>query len=823
MKKINLLLAITAISCISLSGCKKKDKNKSNQQETPADQQVTPPGDDTPPAPQKENFGDITLTSFEYFFDEVKPTPVSTNVPEGTTISYKYYLNAESKLTYVPGGANEIVPNVYTLEATYEKTNYNTLVKTCSMTVKAAVFDEAYALSAATFDVGQTDVGFNINEVNPGLHISMQDATTHENIEGVTFTWKESYVLTPGDTLEAIILAHKDNFEDKEFNITVTGTKKQVQIPTIAKLDSEELPEFIYDGTQKEIRKVNFDADRVNIIVNEDRATNAGTYHMEFALKDPTYTCWSDTTVGNKSYSWTISKGDMSTISMHTADYYYDEVKPTPVSSNVPEGTEISYKYYQVSAEKFDYVPGEQNDIIPGGYTLEATYTNPNYETVVKTYGMVVLSAQFDAAYALSASTINVGETDIGFDINAVDPGTYISMQNATTHENIAGVTFTWKQDYDLNPGTELNATIVAHKQYFVDKEYDITVTGTKKSIQIPTLVAHDTSYEPDFYYDGSEKQVDPANFDSDYVDIVTNEDRATNAGTYTMEFALKDPVNTCWSDSTTANKTCQWTIDKANPAGASTGYQLLIGDYKTGAGNTVVSIDKTVLAGENLLSYQFRNSSYVFENYADATFEVTTPGVAHITDGKLIIDDFTADKVTIVVNTSNPNHEFDQPYDIKIVDKVSDTNRTLTFDAGQHTSYYGLDPANILGFSPDYAGGYVAKFTLHGSGFRLDKQFKSINSVSLKLKWVSGDEPTSSFSTSVWLSLNTSYISDPSDIVRNKNVDPATYEEGTDVTYDFSTAEPDPAEDYYLEFWFGGSTGPNVYVTELSINYTIS
>ena len=769
-----------------------------------------------------KKFGDIEIADFEYFYNENKPTPVSTNVPEGTTITYQYYFNTESKQAYVPGSANEIVPNVYTLEATYEKENYNTLVKTCSMTVKAATFDDKYVLSANTFDVGQTDVGFNVNEVNPGLHINMKDASTLENIEGVSFTWKQSYDLNPGEELNAVIVAHKIGFNDKEFNVTVTGTKKQVQIPTIAKLDNEDYPEFVYDGTQKEIRKLNFDEARVNVVTYEDKATNAGSYSVVYSLKDPDNTCWSDSTTANKSYTWTISKGDMSSISMTTPDYYYDEVKPTPTSSNVPAGTEISYKYYKNSEEKFDYVPGTQNDIVPDSYMLEATYTNPNYDPVVKTYGMVVLNAVFDDAYALSTTSIDVGETTVGFNINDVDPGTYISMKDASTNADISGVTFTWKQSYVLNPGTELNATIIAHKTYFNDKEYNITVTGTKKLVQIPSIAVIDDVTYPDFYYDGTEKTIRTMGVKSDYVDIVTSELKGTNAGDYHVVYALKDNVNTAWSDGSITNKSYTWTIHKINPAGSSTGYQLLIGDYKTGAGNTVVSIDKSLFASENTLAYQFRNQSYAFENYNDATFEVTTDGVAHISEGKLVVDDLTASGFTLVVRTSNSNHDFNQTYDISFVDKVSTKTRSLTFQNGQHTSFYGLDPANIVGVSASYCAGYAARFDLHGSGFRLDRQFKSIDSISMKLKWVAGDEPTDSFTTTAWASLTTAYYEDPGDIRRTSSVDPATYVEGTNVTYDFSTAVFNPSESYYIEFWFGGSVGPNVYITELTINYTV-
>ena len=59
---------------------------------------------------------------------------------------------------------------------------------------------------------------------------------------------------------------------------------------------------------------------------------------------------------------------------------------------------------------------------------MEATFTNPNYDTVVKTYGFVVKKADFDEAYVLNRNYIDLGETDVGSSVSIKDADEYFKM-----------------------------------------------------------------------------------------------------------------------------------------------------------------------------------------------------------------------------------------------------------------------------------------------------------------------------------------------------------------------------------------------------------
>ena len=134
-----------------------------------------------------------------------------------------------------------------------------------------------------------------------------------------------------------------------------------------------------------------------------------GTYGLKARISSDTYNTFELKT------TFTVSLGTLSGIGMIMSNYDYDVLKPTPVSTGVPVGATVTYKYYENSNDKHDYIPGVTNDILPGSYTMEATYHKDHYNDFVKTYGFEVITAEFDEAYALSSNTLDIGETDKGF------------------------------------------------------------------------------------------------------------------------------------------------------------------------------------------------------------------------------------------------------------------------------------------------------------------------------------------------------------------------------------------------------------------------
>ena len=498
-------------------------------------------------------------------------------------------------------------------------------------------------------------------------------------------------------------------------------------------------------------------------------------------------------------------------------DYKYDENKPEPDVFNVPAGTEISYKWYHLSSDKHVYVPGSENDIAPGSYTLEATFENPNYVTKVKTYGFVVLKANFDSKYALSTNSIDVGKTDIGFHINDFDLNPVLSMNIAATGLELEGVTFTWKEEYTLYPGIPLEAKIIAHKEHFNDKEFDLTVTGEKTAVEIPTLP------QTSFTYDGNPHSVIIKNLDETRVKIDPSSIlEATDAATRTVKFVLKDQINNCWSDGTSSDKAITWEITKYNPAGVSTGFRIKVGDYLGKVNDVQPSIDKTVLANPLTLGVQFRNNNYSYQDYSQIEFTVmaTSESTAHITDGQLIVDDLTKNRIDLLAETTNPNHQFSQFFTIFISDVSEDPTRILAFTGNDLTaSYSGLDQTNIVDANPaESQGDYIVKLYTNGNGFKVDRTFAKVNNV--KLKFHFSDECTYA-AFQIFFSETDSYSDNPNQFNRQLNKEKAAHDDST--MYDIYVGDM-PFEDgkeYYLHIWFNGNpTNSAVFVDELQIWY---
>ena len=135
-----------------------------------------------------------------------------------------------------------------------------------------------------------------------------------------------------------------------------------------------------------------------------------GQYKLKAAVTSSTYKPF------ELSADFSVVKAAFPAMHMTAHDYSYDETKPAPDfyydedSSEVefPEGTVITYKYYVVAEEKFDYVPGTANDIDHGNYTLEATITHPDYLSIVLDYDFVV--SQINPYSASTGYRIVIGD-----------------------------------------------------------------------------------------------------------------------------------------------------------------------------------------------------------------------------------------------------------------------------------------------------------------------------------------------------------------------------------------------------------------------------
>ena len=269
------------------------------------------------------------------------------------------------------------------------------------------------------------------------------------------------------------------------------------------------------------------------------------------------------------------------------------------------------------------------------------------------------------------------------YDGNAKNTRDYVTGIDDTYH------TFTG-QTSGTNAGT-YSISISPRETYaWSDGTTDAKVTSMTIT---PMRLAKPSLTNTTFTYDSTAHSPTINNFNSTYENQVGS-DTATNAGTYTLTFSLKNSNNTTWLDSTTSNVECTWTINKATPTltlstnsvtlADSYGAQATV-DY-TYSGDGTVSMEIPASADSDALTVVVEDSGLVFftEKYRAQAITVKVNASA--------TKNYNAASATLSVYT-----QFVQPveyctfYDVKQILKGGKGNKLL---AG------GYLPNNSIQFS---------------------------------------------------------------------------------------------------------------------------
>ena len=778
----------------------------------------------------------ISLVLPNFKFDEALPEPSINGLTAENIETTFTYLNGETSAeigSYVVGATGTIIPGNYKLRASVSSSTYKPFSLTTEFTVALAEFDEKYAISTDSLNLGVTQSNYDINAVNLNELLAINVVATSAALEGTSFAWKQDYSsFISGTPFDAVVVASKTHYVAKEYTVHVSSTKAAIAVPKLHKpgnaADNFAL-DYTYTGAAQTVEYVDFDSANVEVVAASVlEATNAATYNVEFKLKNPNRCTWSDSTTANKSFDWTINPASMATLDMNMPDYDYDAIMPTPVSLNVPAGTTITYQYAPSAHEdqKEEYTPGVVNNIIPGTYVMFATYTNTNYETAVKSYGFVVITAQFDAAYALSTTTIDIGEMDPFFNEAAIDLGALLSIKVVATDSVYVGVSFTFESTPHFEDDNPSQVNVVASKFGFENKTYEITVLHTRKRIAKPTLaLMNDNPYtETSFYYDGTQKQVKLAGFDSEVMRIIdTPVYTGYDAAEMCIKVGLKDVFHSCWEDGTNDTLFLIWKINAQNVCGASEGYQLVYGTNQTGS-STTPTLNAIDYTGPMALEFQLQSQvTHLYEKFEYGKFTVITgEEYAEInSDDELVLKGLG--NFDIKVTSSNNNYVVGNKLGQTYSFTVNSSSRTLKFTSGLATactaSFFGADTTNLVaGNYGESFGGYGDDYVVKSDGagaFRTDRRFKTIDKVIIH---VDPDSITSTHSLSIKASYACEYIGAEGDIQINHNFE-APYDDTLGMVYDFTGKTFNNAKDYYVMFWITSG----MKITSIEIQYTVS
>lgn len=300
---------------------------------------------------------------------------------------------------------------------------------------------------------------------------------------------------------------------------------------------------FDYGGT-KTVTINGFDSATMTKTGTES-ASKRGFYTITFKLKDTTGTCWSTGGSADIVIEWAIGTKKIA--------------KPT-LAENA--ATEFDYSGAAKTLQIAGYdantmqMTGYLSATDAGSYTVSFT---PRTDTGVTYVWQDGTSSAVTFTWKINRKTLSVNAANFpdtysvtykGRDVSpyfaAYDASTMaLSSDTAKTNVGTYTIKISPKANYCWSDGTF--------------SALSCRWSVTPQRISIPT--ATKTVYE----HTGEEITLEVSNFNTDFVELVsTSKMTATASGSYTATFKLKDSINNCWKDETTANKSISWSIGAA-------------------------------------------------------------------------------------------------------------------------------------------------------------------------------------------------------------------------------------------------------------------
>lgn len=310
-----------------------------------------------------------------------------------------------------------------------------------------------------------------------------------------------------------------------------------------------------------------FVSNELSFSVTKETGVNAGTYTLT-----PSATAKSGYSVDNYDITFTngtfkINKAAL-TITANSENITYGDDKPT---------FSVSYS---------GFVNNENESVLGGSLVLECGYvryenvgtysitpsglTSGNYAITFESGKLTVRKKQITATISLLSDSIyvtdhvlSVANPSVAFS-GLVNGDTLTVTYTAVNNETTVATTLT--DSTTLKKGVyTVNADFSGNKA----GNYDITVTpatltvkendGTVTKVAVPdanTGLVYNASNQDGITHN-------QANYGDYYT--VSGTASAKNAGDYSVTVTLKDKTSCVWDDNTTADKTVEWTISKAN------------------------------------------------------------------------------------------------------------------------------------------------------------------------------------------------------------------------------------------------------------------
>ena len=223
--------------------------------------------------------------------------------------------------------------------------------------------------------------------------------------------------------------------------------------------------------------------------------------------------------------------------------YTYDGKERTVELVNVPENVEVTYQ--------------NNNKTDAGTYNTTATliYDTNNYE---------LSNVNFNETIEWTINKAQIDMWGVRWDYNSYEPFTYNGNEREVKLINLPeGISVNYENNAKTNAGTyNATATLIydTNNYELSNVNFNETIEWTINKLQVnkPSKVSSR------LFYSGQEQTgVNYSEEDKDILFTVSGYATATNAGQYTVTFALIDTINYEWNDESTNNVVIKWEIEK--------------------------------------------------------------------------------------------------------------------------------------------------------------------------------------------------------------------------------------------------------------------